>query len=134
EVPVLAPESFMHDLRQSGQWLISAATDLLRANARHGATGILKLAHLADHHATRIELNGPGGLFGLVHAHLVCAIDNTSYYEYFPGGSRDVAGKEIGLLNPPTPQNGMIAPPAGPGWGAEWDWDHFRKRRTAFLA
>ncbi len=93
----------------------------------------MKLAHLAEGHGARIELNGPGGLFGLVHAHLVCAIDNTSYYEYFPGGSRDELGKEIGLLNPPVPQQGRIAPPTGAGWGAEWDWAWFRKRRVAEL-
>jgi L-alanine-DL-glutamate epimerase-like enolase superfamily enzyme len=70
-------------------------------------------------------------LFGLVHAHLVCAISNTSYYEYFPGGSRDEVGKEIGLTNPPIPVDGYMTPPDGPGWGAEWDWDYFYKIRTA---
>jgi L-alanine-DL-glutamate epimerase-like enolase superfamily enzyme len=91
------------------------------------------LAHLAELHGTRIEFNGPGGLFGLVHAHLVCAVRNTSYYEYFPCGTRDALGKEIGLLNPPVPVAGHIAPPQAPGWGAEWDWDWFRKRRVAEL-
>ncbi|MCJ7550762.1 MAG: hypothetical protein MUQ30_13900, partial [Anaerolineae bacterium] len=43
------------------------------------------------------------GLFGLVHAHLVCAVGNTSYYEHVPGGSRDEAGKAIGPLTPPHP-------------------------------
>ena len=51
---VLAPESMLNDL--------------LRANARHGTTPLLKLAHLAELHGTTVELNGPGGLFGLVHA------------------------------------------------------------------
>ena len=91
----------------------------------------LKLAHLAELHGANVELNGPGGLFGLVHAHLVCALRNTSYYEYFPGGSRDEAGAEIGLLNPALPQAGTIAPPDAPGWGAEWDWTYFRKVRVA---
>ncbi len=104
-----------------------------RANARHGTTALLKLAHLAELHGAQIELNGPGGLFGLVHAHLVCCLSNTGYYEYFPGGSRDEIGKEIGLLNPPLPQNGMIQPPTSPGWGAEWDWTYFRKHRIAVL-
>ncbi|MBN1401448.1 MAG: hypothetical protein JXA74_11465 [Anaerolineae bacterium] len=133
DIPIVAPESLMHDLTLSAQWLISGATDHLRANARHGATGVLKLAHLAELHGANIELNGPGGLFGLVHAHLVCAIRNTSYYEYFPNGSRDEAGREIGLLNPPVPVGGHIRPPDAPGWGAEWDWAYFRKRRVAEL-
>ncbi|MCB0114307.1 MAG: hypothetical protein KDD84_09465 [Caldilineaceae bacterium] len=131
DIPVLAPETLMNDVDLSAQWLISGATDWLRGNARVGVTGLRKLAHLAEMHNARIELNGPGGLFGLVHAHMVCALQNTSYYEYFPGGTRDELGKEIGLLNPPVPQNGMIQPPTGPGWGAEWDWACFEKKRTA---
>ena len=133
DIPILALESMMHDMTLCAQWLISGATDDVRANARHGTTTVLKLAHLAEMHGANIEFNGPGGLFGLVHAHLACAIRNTSYYEYFPGGTRDERGKEIGLLNPPVPENGYIAPPASPGWGAEWDWDYFREKRVAQL-
>lgn len=133
DIPVLAPETLMNDVELSAQWLISGTTDWLRGNARVGATGLLKLAHLAELYNARIELNGPGGLFGLVHAHMVCALQNTSYYEYFPGGTRDELGKEIGLLNPPLPQTGLIRPPDGPGWGAEWDWPYFTKKRAATL-
>jgi L-alanine-DL-glutamate epimerase-like enolase superfamily enzyme len=133
DIPVLAPETMMHDLTLSAQWLISGATDWLRVNARLGATAMLKLAHLAELHGARVEFNGPGGLFGLIHAHLVCCIANTSYYEYFPGGTRDELGKEIGLQNPPLPVNGRIAPPDGPGWGAEWDWHYFERKRVAIL-
>lgn len=132
-IPILAPETLMHDIDLSAQWLLSGATDMLRANARLGTTAVLKLAHMAELHHTQIEFNGPGGLFGLVHAHLTCAIANTTYYEYFPGGSRDASGREIGLLNPPIPENGHITPPYNPGWGAEWDWDFFKKKRIAEL-
>ena len=117
DIPVLAPETLMHDVDLSAQWLISGATDWLRANARVGVTGLLKLAHLAEMHRARIELNGPGGLFGLVHAQLTCSLQNTSYYEYFPSGTRDELGREIGLLNPPLPQDGHIVPPGRPRLG-----------------
>ena len=132
-IPILSLETLMHDVTLCGQWLLAGATDLIRGNARHGTTSVIKLAHLAEAFGTRVELNGPGGLFGLVHAHLVCAIANTSYYEYFPNGTRDEVGKEIGLLNPPMPKEGVIAPPDKPGWGAVWDWDYFRKVRVAEL-
>ena len=128
DIPVLATETLMNDVDICAQWLISGATDLVRANARHGTTPVMKLAHLAELHGTNVELNGTGGLFGLVHAHLLCCIPNTSYYEFFPGGRLDEVGKEIGMLNPLTPVGGQIAPPAGPGWGAEWDWRYFRKK------
>lgn len=133
DIPVLSAETLMNDVDLSAQWLISGTTDLLRANARHGVTPTLKLSHLAELHGTNIEFNGPGGLFGIVHAHVICSIANTSYYEYFPGGTRDEAGKEIGLLNPAIPRNGKIAPPAGAGWGAEWDRKYFEKARIALF-
>ena len=120
DIPVLAPEMMMNDVDLSAQWLISGATDMVRANARHGTTAVLKLAHLAELHGTTVELNAGGDLFGLVHAHLLCSISNTSYYEFF-GGQQEQQGKEIGMTNPPMPVNGWIAPPSGPGWGAEWD-------------
>jgi L-alanine-DL-glutamate epimerase-like enolase superfamily enzyme len=132
DIPVLAPEMMMNDVDLSAQWLISGATDLIRANARHGTTPVLKLAHLAELHGARVELNGVGGLFGLVHAHLLCSISNTTYYEYF-GGEHEQAGKEIGMLNPVEAVDGTVSPPQGPGWGAEWDWDYFKKKRTAVM-
>ena len=132
DIPVMALETLMHDHTLCAQYILLGATDLVRGNARHGTTGLLKLAHLAEAHGATVELNGPGGLFGLVHAHLVCAIRNTSYYEYFPGGSRDEAGRAIGLQNPPVPENGAIAPPDAPGWGAEWDAAWFERTRVAY--
>lgn len=128
DIPVLATETMMNDVDLCAQWLISGATDLIRVNARGGTTAALKLAHLAELHGTNVELNGPGGLFGLVHAHLLCCISNTSYYEYFPGGWLDEVGREVGMLNPPVPAGGFLAPPDLPGWGARWDEDLFRKK------
>ena len=128
DIPILNPESLTNAIDFSAQWLISGATDLLRVSARHGATSVLKLAHLAELHGTNVEMHGAGGLFGLIHTHLNCAIANTSYYEFFPGGIRDEIGKEIGMTNPPLPAGGYVTPPQNPGWGAEWDWDYFRKK------
>ena len=127
DIPVLAPEMMMNDVDLSAQWLISGATDMIRGNARHGTTPVLKLAHLAELHGTTVELNAGGGLFGLVHGHLLSCIFNTSYYEFF-GGANEQAGKEIGMLNPLTPVGARVFPPDGPGWGAEWDWSYFNKK------
>ncbi len=131
EIPLLAPETMMNDFELSQVWLRSGAVDMLRVNARHGMTMMLRLARLADELGTTIEANGPGGLFGLVHAHLVCCVENTTYYEYFPGGSRDEIGKEIGLLNPAVPEQGSINAPDLPGWGAQWDRAYFERTRVA---
>ncbi len=133
DIPVMALETMMHEPEISEVWLDNGACDLVRANARNGTTPLLELAEYARMRGASIELNGPGGLFGLVHTHLICAVENTTYYEYFPGGTRDQLGREIGLLNPPMPQNGFVTPPNKPGWGAVWDRDYFNNVRVAEL-
>lgn len=127
-IPVMANEMLMHDIGLSTQWLIHGATDRLRANARHGTTQVLKMAHFAEMYGTNVELNGQGGLFGLIHAHLGCCIDNTAYYENFhiqADGNR-TQGEQWGLLNGLVIEDGHVAPPDSPGWGAEWDEERFQ--------
>jgi L-alanine-DL-glutamate epimerase-like enolase superfamily enzyme len=127
-IPVMGNEMLMHDIGLSSQWLIHGATDRLRANARHGTTQVLKMAHFAELYGANIELNGQGGLFGLVHAHLGCAIDNTDFYENFfmtaDGNRRQ--GESWGMVNGLVIEDGHVIPPDGPGWGAEWDETRFR--------
>jgi L-alanine-DL-glutamate epimerase-like enolase superfamily enzyme len=129
-IPVMATERLMHDIDITAQWLIQGATDRLRARATFGTTQVLKLAHFAELYGTNVELNGHGGLFGLIHATLGCCIDNTDYYESsgrFPGreGHRK-AGEEWGLLNAPLIEDGYITPSDSHGWGAEWDENKFQ--------
>ena len=116
-LPVMATERLMHDIDLSAQWLIQGATDRLRANARHGTTQVLKLAHFAELYGTNVELNGQGGLFGLLHAHLGCCIDNTDFYEYSGAGNdrNRKEGQSWGMLNGPLIEDGAISPPDGPG-------------------
>ena len=132
-MPVMANEMLMHDIGLSSQWLIQGGTDRLRANARNGTTQVLKMAHFAELHGANIEMNAQGGLAGLIHAHLGCAIDNTDFYEYFamtPEANR-TDGEQWGILNGPLIEDGHIAPPDGLGWGAVWDEDYFRARVVA---
>lgn len=124
-MPVMGNETLMSDIGISTQWLMAGATDLLRANARFGTTQVLKMAHFAELYDTNIEFNAEGGLFGLVHVHLGCCIDNTGYYE---AGSSTLGNKEtFGMTNRPVITDGHLIPPDSPGWGAEWDWDRFDK-------
>ncbi len=126
-MPVMGNEMLMNDIGISSQWLIQGGTDLLRGNARAGTTSVIKMAHLAELYGGTIELNGMGGLYGHLHASLGCCFDNTSYYEFFGGSSTSLRdnGKLFGLLNAPLIEDGHIAPSDLPGWGAEWDLDHF---------
>ena len=129
-IPVMANETLMHDANLSAQWLLAKGTDLLRGSAVFGTTNLLKLAHFAELYGTNVEINGMGGLFGLVHVHLECAIANTEFYEYMGDHYLEQA-RECGLLNPPVVRDGRLTPPDGPGWGAEWDWAQFRRRTVA---
>ena len=134
DIPILAPETLMHEWELSALWLRLGATDLLRANARHGTTATLKASPLrsdAEQHnrierPRRLVWTGarPSGL-----RHWKYALLRVS----FPGGTRDEIGREIGLLNPPLPANGCVHPPEGSGWGAEWDRAYFEKKRIAQL-
>jgi L-alanine-DL-glutamate epimerase-like enolase superfamily enzyme len=133
-IPIMANETLMYDMNLSAQWLIQGATDRLRANARHGTTQVLKMAHMAELHGTTIELNGVGGIFGHVHAQLGCSIANNSYYEHTGGGRRMMEdGLKIGLLNPPEIIDGELVPADGPGWGAEWDLDKLESLTVEML-
>ena len=129
-IPVMGNETLMHDMTLSAEWLIQGGTDRLRGNARNGTTQVLKMAHFAELYGTNIELNGQGGLFGLLHAHLGCCIDNTDFYEYSSGGQSGdglrTAGEVWGMVNAPLIEGGHLAPPDGPGWGAEWDEARFQ--------
>ena len=133
-IPVMATERLMHDMDLTAQWLLQGATDRLRARATFGLTQALKLAHFAELNGANVEFNGPGGLFGLVHAHVVCCVDNTDYYELLgPATPRRLRaeGEEWGLLNAPLIEDGHIAPPDGPGWGAVWDEERLRSLTVA---
>ena len=133
-IPIMATERLMHDMDLTAQWLIQGATDRLRVRATFGLTQALKLAHFAELHGTNVELNGPGGLFGLVHSHAGCCIDNTDFYELLGPATPlrlRAEGEEWGLLNAPLIEDGHIAPPDGPGWGAVWDEERVRSLTVA---
>jgi L-alanine-DL-glutamate epimerase-like enolase superfamily enzyme len=130
DIPILALETLMNDFVIMREWVREAAVNIVRGNARHGTTGIIRIAEDLARIGMNIELNGPGGLFGHVHAQLVAGISNTSYYEYFPDGSRDSIGKEIGLLNPPVPVKGEVRLTERHGWGYEFDREYFNKKRV----
>ena len=124
DMPVMGNETMMWDIGLSTQRLISGATDLLRANARFGTTQVLKMAHFAEMYDTNIEMNAEGGLFGQIHAHLGCCIDNTGYYEAGLSCFVD-KGAPWGMLSTPVIEDGYITPSTEPGWGVQWDWDRF---------
>ena len=102
-------------------------------NGRHGTTPILNSSKFAAQLNTTVEPNAYGPLFGIVHAHIDCGISNIDWFENAPPPKGAEMGEEIGLLNPIRPVSGWVSPPSGPGWGSEWDWIQFKKKRIAVL-
>lgn len=133
KIPVAGAETLMHDPQLSALWLETGAVDILRVNARHGTTFVQTLAKLAKKHNKNVEPNSYGPLFGLVHAHIGCGIENIDWFEMAPPNNGPDLGESIGLLNPVIPKNGRVTYPESPGWGAEWDWAWFAKQRITTL-
>jgi L-alanine-DL-glutamate epimerase-like enolase superfamily enzyme len=124
-IPLLANETLQNDMEGSCQRLLLKATDLLRASGRYGVTQTMKMAAFAECFGTNIELNGDGGLFGAVSAHLLASIPNTTYFEMSRNGQE--TAKEFGITNVPVVEGGTFGPTEGPGFGLVVDWDYFRK-------
>ena len=123
----------MHDPQIGELWLRTGAVDILRVHARHGTTAVRRLATSAAELGKNVEPNAYGPLFGLVHAHVACGIENIDWFETAPPPNGAAMGEEIGLLNPVRPGDGQVTYPSEPGWGAVWDSKRFESKRVAVL-
>ncbi len=132
-IPIAGAETLMHDPALGELWLKSGAVDLLRVHGRHGTSAVQRLARIASDLGTNVEPNAYGPLFGLVHAHIACGIQNIDWFETAPPANGAAMGEAIGLMNPVVPVNGTVTYPATPGWGAEWDWKQFERKRVVVL-
>ena len=123
----------MNEPEISKLWLDMKAFDIMRVNARHGSSNLLNMAAYCAKENATIEPNSYGPLFGLIHAHLACSIDNIHWFETSPPSNGPEIAKEIGLMNPIIPKEGWVTFPEGHGWGAQWDWDIFESNRVGVL-
>ncbi len=133
DIPIAGAETLMHDPQIGQLWLKIKAVDILRVCGRHGTTPLQQSAKYAATLGANVEPNSYGPLFGLVHAHINCGIENIAWFENAPPANGADMGEEIGLLNPIRPVKGWVTYPDSPGWGAEWDWKQFEKKRVAVL-
>ncbi|MBT3995861.1 MAG: hypothetical protein HOF01_08685 [Chloroflexi bacterium] len=133
DIPIAGAETLMHDPELGELWLKTKAVDILRVHGRHGTTPLLRSAKYAANLGANVEPNAYGPLFGIVHAHINCGIENIDWFENAPPSNGAEMGEEIGLLNPIRPIDGWVTYPDAPGWGAEWDWKQFEKKRVGIL-
>ena len=133
DIAVAGGETLMNEPEISKLWLDMKAFDIMRVNARHGSSNLLNMAAYCAKENATIEPNSYGPLFGLIHAHLACSIDNIHWFETSPPSNGPEIAKEIGLMNPIIPKEGWVTYPEGHGWGAQWDWDIFESNRLGVL-
>lgn len=122
DIPIAGTETTRGCHWGVAQAIQQKAVDIVRADVswKHGITGTLKIAHLAEAFGLRCEIHTTTtGPLEMANLHVSCAIRNCEYFEYFV--PEDVF--QFPLKTPlPIDHNGMIHVPNEPGLGVALDW------------
>ncbi|MBN8890689.1 MAG: mandelate racemase [Acetobacteraceae bacterium SCN 69-10] len=133
DIPIMATEYPAGALDTYPIWLTERATDYLRGDIpnKGGLTTMLKTAHLAEAFRMRYEIHHSGNsLNNLANLHLALAIPNTTFFEVLlPDGAHKYGmARDLEI-----DADGMLHAPAGPGLGAEIDFDLIGRKTEAVL-
>lgn len=122
DLPIAATEYLPGTIHATAPVLAQGAADIVRASVpwRGGITDMLKIARLAESFDVACEITSVGGSFGFVHAHVIGALRNCTFFEGWKPGS---LGGEPYVTNPIHIVDGHVQVPQGPGLGLELDWD-----------
>ena len=126
DVPIAATEYLPGTIYSTSQVIAQQAVDIVRASVpwRGGITDMLKIARLAESFGMSCEITSVGTMNGFVHAHVIGAIKNCTFFEGWGIGS---LGGEPVIANPLEIEDGYLAVPQGPGLGVELDWSEVEK-------
>ena len=132
DIPIAAAEYLPGSAFSTSQLLAQQAVDIVRASVpwRGGITDMLKIARLAESFGVNCEITSQGTGFGFVHAHVIGAIRNCTYFEATRTG---VQGGEKLIKNPLYITNGQLPVPQEPGLGMVLDWEQIEKQTTTVL-
>jgi L-alanine-DL-glutamate epimerase-like enolase superfamily enzyme len=123
DIPIAATETTRGAHWGVAQAIVSGGIDIVRADVswKHGITGTLKIAHLAEAFGMNCEVHTTTmGLMDVANLHVSCAIRNCEFFEYFVPEENF----RFPLRDPlPIDANGVIQVPEKPGLGVELDWD-----------
>ena len=122
DLPIAATEYLPGTIHATAQVLAQGAADIVRASVpwRGGITDMLKIARLAESFDVACEITSVGCTFGFVHAHVIGALRNCTFFEGWQPGS--LAGEPF-VTNPIHIVDGHLDVPKGAGLGLELDWD-----------
>lgn len=123
DIPVAASETTRGCHWGVAQMIAQRAADIVRADVswKHGITGTLKIAHMAEAFGLNCEIHTTTmNYMDVANVHVSCAIRNCEYFEYFvPEENYRLPMK--GLL--PIDADGYITVPENDGIGVELDWE-----------
>lgn len=123
DIPIAGTETTRGCHWGVAQAIQQKAVDIVRADVswKHGITGTLKIAHLAEAFGMRCEIHTTTtGPLEMANLHVSCAIRNCEYFELFVPD--DVF--QFPMKSPlPIDGSGIIHVPDRPGLGVELDWD-----------
>ena len=133
EIPVMATEFPAGWLDQYAPWIMNKATDMLRGDVmlKGGITSMLKIAHLAEAFAMKIEIHhGWNSTNDVANLHVQMAIPNTSFMEVLLPHEAWWHGLVEEIQIDP---DGYAHAPTKPGLGYEIDLDLVEREKITVL-
>ena len=134
KIPVMATEFPAGWLDDYAPWIMNKATDMLRGDVmiKGGITSMLKIAHLAEAFAMKLEIHhGGNSMNDVANLHIQMAIPNTSFMEVLLPHEAWWHGlvEEIQIDS-----DGFAHAPTKPGLGYEVDLDLVERQKIAVLS
>ena len=140
-IPLLATEITPGGLEALVPWITGHATDFLRGDVviKGGITGLVKIAHLAEAFGMNCEIHDSyNALCNVAALHVAMAVHNCEWLEiltFNAAGEHSLANWNYGLATPlAVDTGGYVHAPAGPGLGAEIDWELINSSVAAVIA
>ena len=134
DIPVMATEFPAGWLDDYAPWIMNKATDILRGDVmiKGGITSMLKIAHLAEAFAMKLEIHhGGNSLNDVANLHIQMAIPNTSFMKILLPQEAWWHGlvEEIQIDS-----DGFAHAPGKPGLGYEVDLELVERQKIAVLS
>ncbi len=133
DIPIAGTETTRGCHWGVAQAIQQKAVDIVRADVswKHGITGTLKIAHLAEAFGMRCEIHTTTtGPLEMANLHVSCAIKNCEYFEYFVPEDVFQFPMKTAL---PIDDKGMIHVPDLPGLGVELDWNEIDNACVSYI-
>ena len=129
---ICGPETAEGKMHTRAEWIKAGACDIVRGGIGDvgGITPLMKIAHLAESFGMNMEVHG-GGVGNL---HVICAIENTTFYErglLHPFIDWEKPKPWLNKLADPMDNEGFVHVSQEPGLGQDINFDYIRENLVA---